>query len=122
MTKTLADLAPQDLANCVGMWVDVPHRPHPVVYTGEFQSTGEIKYGAAIFDPRYGTDYERLDDCTLRPDLPRAWTSLGAPINKDVDQEATFDSRSLYQAIGKIAAGATTARDEIVKKLSGKHQ
>lgn len=84
MPKTLADLAPQDLANCVGMWVDVPHRPHPVVYTGEFQSTGEIKYGAAIFDPRYGTDYERLDDCTLRPDLARAWNPDGTPVVMDV--------------------------------------
>lgn len=76
---TLADVAPQELANCVGTWVDVPHKPHPVIFMGEFQSTGEIKYGAVIFDPRYGTNYERLDDCTLRPDLPRAWQADGTP-------------------------------------------
>lgn len=79
MTKTLADLAPHERADYVGMWVDVPHKPHPVAYMGDFESTGEIKYGAVIFDPRYGTNYERLDDCALRPDLPRAWNPDGTP-------------------------------------------
>ncbi|MDK7048710.1 hypothetical protein QP324_08995 [Corynebacterium sp. UMB0012] len=79
MTKTLADLAPHDRADYVGMWVDVPHKPHPVAYMGDFESTGEIKYGAVIFDPRYGTNYERLDDCALRPDLARAWNPDGTP-------------------------------------------
>jgi len=32
-----------------------------------------------ILDPRYGTNYERLDDCTPRPDLPRAWNPDGQP-------------------------------------------
>lgn len=84
MTKTLADLAHHDRADYVGMWVDVPHKPHPVAYMGDFESTGEIKYGAVIFDPRYGTNYERLDDCALRPDLPRAWDPDGTPVVMDV--------------------------------------
>jgi hypothetical protein len=84
MTKTLADLTPQDLANHVGTWVDVPHKPHPVIYMGDFESTGEIKYGAVILDPRYGTNYEHLEDCTPRPDLPRAWQADGTPVRMDV--------------------------------------
>ena len=79
MTKTLADLAPHERDEHVGTWVDVPYKPHPVIYMGDFESTGAIKYGAVILDPRYGTNYERLDDCTLRPDLPRAWQSDGQP-------------------------------------------
>lgn len=76
---TLADLMPQELDNHVGTWVNVLEIPHPVIYMGEFQSTGEIKHGAVILDPRYGTNYERLDDCTPRPDLPRAWHPDGQP-------------------------------------------
>ena len=76
---TLDDLTPQELADYKGTWVDVPHKPYPVIYMGEFQSTGDIKHGAVIFDPRYGTNYERLDDCILRPDLPRAWNPDGTP-------------------------------------------
>lgn len=80
MTKTLADLAPHERDEHVGTWVDVPYKPHPVIYMGDFESTGAIKYGAVILDPRYGTNYERLDDCTLRPDLPRAWNPNGTPV------------------------------------------
>lgn len=76
---TFADLMPQELDNHVGTWVNVLEIPHPVIYMGEFQSTGEIKHGAVILDPRYGTNYERLDDCTPRPDLPRAWQADGTP-------------------------------------------
>ncbi|WKS69015.1 hypothetical protein NLL38_04190 [Corynebacterium accolens] len=76
---TLADLMPQELDNHVGTWVNVLEIPHPVIYMGEFQSTGEIKHGAVILDPRYGINYERLDDCTPRPDLPRAWNPNGQP-------------------------------------------
>ena len=83
MPKTLADVAPQELADYKGMWVDVPHKPHPVIYMGDFESTGEIKHGARIFDPRYGDNYCRLDDCTLRPDLPRAWPPDGTPVAGD---------------------------------------
>lgn len=77
---TLADITPLELANCVGTWVDVPHKPHPVIYMGEFESTGEIKHGAVILDPRYGTNHTRLDNCTPRPDLPRAWNPDGRPV------------------------------------------
>lgn len=79
MTKTLADLAPHERDEHVGTWVDVPYKPHPVIYMGDFESTGAIKYGAVILDPRYGTNYERLDDCTPRLDLPRAWQADGTP-------------------------------------------
>lgn len=84
MPKTLADVAPQELDNHVGTWVNVLEIPHPVIYTGDFESTGDIKHGARIFDPRYGTDYTRLDHCTPRPDLPRAWTPDGTPVVMDV--------------------------------------
>lgn len=76
---TLDDLTPQELADHKGTWIDVPHKPYPVIYMGDFESTGDIKHGAVILDPRYGTNYERLDNCTPRPDLPRAWTQDGKP-------------------------------------------
>ena len=76
---TLDDLTPQELADYKGTWVDVPHKPYPVIYMGDFESTGEIKHGAVILDPRYGTNYERLDNCTPRFDLPRSWQADGTP-------------------------------------------
>lgn len=79
MTKTLADLAPHERDEHVGKWVDVPHKPYPVIYMGDFESTGEIKHGAVILDPRYFDSHVRLEDCTLRPDLPRAWNPDGTP-------------------------------------------
>lgn len=84
MPKTLADVAPQELADYKGTWIDVPHKPYPVIYMGDFESTGDIKHGAVILDPRYGTNYERLEDCTLRPDLPRAWPPSGVPVPMDM--------------------------------------
>ncbi len=58
--RTLADVAPQELDDYKGTWVNVPHKPHPVIYMGEFESTGEIKHGARIFDPRYGDTVSRM--------------------------------------------------------------
>jgi len=81
MPKTLDDLTPQERANLVGTWVTVTHNPRPVIYTGEFESTGEIKHGAIIFDPLYGGNYARLDHCTPQFDLPRAWNPNGTPVN-----------------------------------------
>ena len=87
--RTLADVAPQELDDYKGTWVNVPHKPHPVIYMGEFESTGEIKHGARIFDPRYGDNYCRLDDCTPRPDLPRAWNKDGQPPAGEWEYEYT---------------------------------
>ena len=78
---TLDDLTPAERANLVGTWITVTHNPRPVIYTGEFESTGEIKHGAIIFDPLYGGNYARLDHCTPQFDLPRAWNPNGTPIN-----------------------------------------
>ena len=78
---TLDDLTPAERANLVGTWITVTHNPRPVIYTGEFESTGEIKHGAIIFDPLYGGNYARLDHCTPQFDLPRAWAPDGTPIN-----------------------------------------
>ncbi|WP_295807348.1 hypothetical protein [uncultured Corynebacterium sp.] len=78
---TLDDLTPAERANLVGTWITVTHNLRPVIYTGEFESTGEIKHGAIIFDPLYGGNYARLDHCTPQFDLPRAWNPNGTPIN-----------------------------------------
>ncbi|OFT33353.1 hypothetical protein HMPREF3169_07825 [Corynebacterium sp. HMSC08C04] len=77
---TLDDLTPQERANLIGTWITVTHNPRPVIYTGEFESTGAIKHGAIILDPVYSDNYARLEDCVTRPDLPRAWAPDGTPV------------------------------------------
>lgn len=78
MTKTLADMTPEESDACVGMWCDGPNG-RLVIYcrpNGYF-----IKY-ADVTSPnnRNHSDSERFDQLTPRFDLPRAWNPDGTPV------------------------------------------
>ena len=73
MPKTLADMTPEQRANCRGMWA------------GTFSGyTGIIVYEngkqAYLIIPEYNREQTfPLDKVTPRPDLPRAWNPNGTP-------------------------------------------
>lgn len=71
---TLADLTPEERANCPGMWA-----------TSFIGYTGVIVYQngrqAYLIIPEYNREQTfPLDEVTPRPDLPRAWTPDGQPV------------------------------------------
>lgn len=68
---TLADLTPEERAQCRGMWVSYQT---PV---GEHQAIYEA--GSTLFEPGYGRFKIPLEHITPRDDLPRAWTPDGQP-------------------------------------------
>ena len=70
---TLADLTPEERANCPGMWA-----------TSFIGYTGVIVYSndkqAYLIIPEYNREQTfPLDEVTPRPDLPRAWQADGTP-------------------------------------------
>lgn len=116
--RTLADMTKEERAKYRGMWCEIPLGNALFIYVADDQRNPDK---AVVVNPtsQFRT-VTPLHALTPRTDLIRAWTPSGAPINNDVHQAATVNNRSLHQAIGKIAAGATTARDEILKKLSAR--
>ena len=77
--KTLADMTPEERAQCVGMWA-TNH-----AYTGDGESVGVI---ACIQHHRVWLIHTDIngewsvfptDGITPRPDLPRAWQADGQP-------------------------------------------
>lgn len=77
MPKTLADMTPEQRANCVGMWCDTPKGTF--VLLGRFCQELEI-FGWQLVAPSGGMkiDYQP-GNITPRPDLPRAWAPDGQP-------------------------------------------
>lgn len=89
---TLADLTPEERAECVGMWCDY----RPAVGTGDPHAAPEEVITTVIlkagndYDAKYEDEYEvfnavighelvQPEQITLRPDLPRAWAPDGKP-------------------------------------------
>lgn len=71
--RTLADMTPEERANCPGMWA-----------TSFIGYTGVIVYQngrqAYLIIPEYNREQTfPLDEVTPRPDLPRAWAPDGTP-------------------------------------------
>ncbi|TRX42501.1 hypothetical protein [Corynebacterium guaraldiae] len=68
---TLADLTPEERAQCRGMWVtyQTPMGEHQAIYGGN----------SVLFEPGYGLFTIPLQRITPRLDLPRAWTPDGTP-------------------------------------------
>ena len=68
---TLADLTPEERAQCRGMWVtyQTPMGEHQAIYEGN----------SVLFEPGYGLFTIPLHRITPRYDLPRAWAPDGAP-------------------------------------------
>ena len=89
---TLADLTPEERAECVGMWCDY----RPAVGTGDPHAAPEEVITTVIlkagndYDAKYEDEYEvfnavighelvQPEQITLRDDLPRAWAPDGTP-------------------------------------------
>ncbi|MGN5992467.1 hypothetical protein ACP6M7_11375 [Corynebacterium striatum] len=76
---TLDDLTPLQRQELIGTWVDLNGSTQPHIYLGEFTSNTGIRHGARLFNPTYTDTYASFEDCTPRPDLPRAWRPNGKP-------------------------------------------
>ena len=89
---TLADLTPEDRAECVGMWCDyrpavgtagLHDAPEEVITTviikagNDYDAAYEDEY--EVFNAAIGHELVQPEQITLRPDLPRAWQADGTP-------------------------------------------
>lgn len=80
MTRTLADMTPDERADCVGRWAEVRHR---LVIIAEID---EQRGDAYVFRVETSdSEWHPLPDITPRLDLPRAWTPDGEPVEMDLD-------------------------------------
>lgn len=75
---TLADLTPEERAECVGLWANVSTERYPAVIVRTYMAD-DVQY-AQMLAPEI-CDYYRtsLESITPRPDLPRAWQADGTP-------------------------------------------
>lgn len=80
MTKTLADMTPEQRDTCRGRWVKAQGEIGVLL-------TWEVGLGA-VFVPRVNNWLTLpLAEITILPDLLRAWTPDGMPLDTDVEQE-----------------------------------
>ena len=77
MTKTLADMAAEERAECVGMWADTTSQGLGVIVNATKLSDCWVLY------PGDGGSVAtcRNKEVTPRFDLPRAWTPDGEPVD-----------------------------------------
>lgn len=90
--NTLADMTPEEHADCVGMWCDYRPAvgtadsnaaPEEVITTviikagNDYDSAYEDEY--EVFNAAIGHELVQPEQITLRPDLPRAWNPDGTP-------------------------------------------
>lgn len=77
--KTLAEMTPEERAQCLGIWAEFKHdgTTELVIIRGADPT------GVDLFNPLSRCEYVRGDDSlwdvTPRPDLPRAWNADGTP-------------------------------------------
>lgn len=75
---TLADLTPEERADCVGMWATVATERYPAVIVRTY-AADDVDY-AQMLCPELNDYYtSSLATITPRDDLPRAWTPDGQP-------------------------------------------
>ena len=76
---TLADMTPEERAQCRGMWCDFPdpdERTNLAIYVGD--SPNNQGFCELIHEGQLGT-LTIPENLTPRPDLPRAWNPDGTP-------------------------------------------
>ena len=74
--KTLADMTPQERAQCRGMWCEDGEGALGI-YLGEAVNNEWV--GVCVYPPSIYPFSSVFQDLTLRPDLPRAWQADGTP-------------------------------------------
>lgn len=75
--KTLADMTPEELKECVGMWCECDGNLW--VVRSVYEAIGGTH--CRLISPVTGTvtPFTPSDAVTLRPELPRAWNPDGTP-------------------------------------------
>ena len=85
MTRTLADMTPDERAACVGMWATVPIERRAVIITGA--------EGATVWwvDPGHPQRWGMSTGSSITPrfDLPRAWTPSGEPVHGEWEESTS---------------------------------
>lgn len=103
-SRTLADMTPEEINQCRGMWCDVVQHDKPAVLHDYFFPSPE-RHGAGLYSPSDRSFfYSAAKNVTPRFDLPRAWNSDGTPVVAD-PEEYTADGRSrvYFEGIEKVA-------------------
>lgn len=83
MSKTLADLAPDERRDCIGMWCELRftgcHEKAIIYHTNHPHTEVEE---TMLLQPGHGVFIVAPDRVTPLPDLPRAWTPDGKPTSR----------------------------------------
>lgn len=84
---TLADLTPEERAECVGMWCDFEPIPNHVIPTiiikagNDYDAEYDDEY--EVFNAAIGHELAQPEQITPRYDIPRACNPDGTPPNND---------------------------------------
>lgn len=73
MTRALADMTPDERADCVGMWFEGRFSDLVILSRVEDEA-------ACVSSPKGGWRWDKLPELTPRFDLPRVWTPTGEPV------------------------------------------
>ncbi|MEJ6013272.1 hypothetical protein WG936_05405 [Corynebacterium sp. H127] len=88
---TLAEMTPEQRAECVGMWCDVKHYTGTVLGIIDRILVNEGDGSVDVIEPYTGQRGDRklpgryFDEVTPRFDLPRAWTPDGQPAPMELE-------------------------------------
>lgn len=95
---TLADLTPEERAQCQGMWCvyETPAGEERAIYE-KTQSGAPV---SMLFEPGYGRFEAENENITPRADLPRAWAPNGQPPAGKWDDDYT-DSDGITLTTGE---------------------
>lgn len=84
MSKTLADMAPEERQACVGMWCDIEGWNHLGIIS-LLRSGESIGFISPEISP--SLRYSPFSHVTPRFDLPRAWNPDGTPVPANVSYD-----------------------------------
>lgn len=95
MSKTLADMNPEQCAQCIGMWCDfLPgDKDHGEPEQGILAYWSWVREEAVITFPALADTrkWAHPESVTPRYDLPRAWNPEGAPVEMDIETSIVRD-------------------------------
>lgn len=90
---TLADLTPEERAECVGIWGNHTFWGQVLIsITDGVQFRGVNVEVIRFIDGRPVREWARTSEVTPRPDLPRAWTPDGQPVPGEWEDGHVFVS------------------------------
>lgn len=75
---TLADMTPEERAQCRGLWCDTP-KGQFILLAPMFRDQEDFGWQLLVPSEGMKIDYQ-LEHITPRPDLPRAWQADGTPL------------------------------------------